>query len=868
VANPTYVGSNGNTGSTGTTSVTFPVGTAAGHFALLACDTGAGTATLSGPPTNGWTEIANSDAQSNHKIAIWYKTLDSTDISTGSVSVTRSVSALQSLGIIVFSGAKYDGISSVGNSASSASVVIPTITPTAADCIRVGIMGVRPATANVTVNETTPPSGWTARVHSIDSGSGNRRLTQIDTIALTGQAGVSQGTATSTIDQTSSYGAYSVTIAPAASQAMPGPITGAVTMPAVTSTSSTVRKWDGVGLADGVTVTTSTVGTADNAFSTVTGTVTTALSGNHPARLRFDQQAAAQCLVQWGSLSGLNLTQTAGRFYWTTPSTMPASEQTILSADGVSSTVAWSLRVAGTGSSSRLRLRDKSNVQVGETSAGFSPNTTYRIEWLQTEDQMTVNFYVGDSSTYVESLVYNNTGSFNVVLQLLAFGYRTTSVQIGTSYFDDILLSSNPSTLIGPTPGSLVLVSPVTGATSMPSVAVGGVLASPAQINGVTTMPAATVQNAWSGFNDFDSVDRTVFDNIVNGGIEASGFGFSGNGLGVRPSNAATRQRWTTTTFGTNKAYGSVAFRMRFPGSLPQSANLGGTDAAIMTTKSTTTAPGTGQGHFGMFFHPATNKLRWDLLAADFGESTMTFVPDQWYYVEAKWYYGSYQGAGAATYTADVRINGIPQASISSSGLDPYFVQGFGFGSDQTNQTYSVDIDDVKGAAGTQPLAFLGNGSLPSPASITGVAAIPSVIAYSNSNANIILDPILGLVSLPDIYKDPDPAFPFAGIIVGTSAFPPLLVTNATDPAPRFFFTTPSYRQRPYIRHGLFGRTYLDVGYTILRFGESYQQFIDPDPEQVESADAAFPGGRIYEITEDEADRLIEAGYGAWVSGS
>jgi hypothetical protein len=174
----TLVGSNGNTGSAGTVSVTFPVGTAAGHFALLACDTGAGTATLSGPPAAGWTEIANSDAQSNHKIAIWYKTLTSGDISTGSVSVTRSVSALQSLGILIYSGAQYDNISSVGNSSSSASVVFPAITPVASNCLRVGIAGVRPATANVTVNETSPPAGWTAIVHSIDAGSGNRRLTQ------------------------------------------------------------------------------------------------------------------------------------------------------------------------------------------------------------------------------------------------------------------------------------------------------------------------------------------------------------------------------------------------------------------------------------------------------------------------------------------------------------------------------------------------------------------------------------------------------------------------------------------------------------------------------------------------------------------
>lgn len=83
---------------------------------------------------------------------------------------------------------------------------------------------------------------------------------------------------------------------------------------------------------------------------------------------------------------------------------------------------------------------------------------------------------------------------------------------------------------------------------------------------------------------------------------------------------------------------------------------------------------------------------------------------------------------------------------------------------------------------------------------------------------------------------------------------------------PTLFFRTPIIKTRLYTRHGLWARTYLDQGITILRFGESFVPVQIPDTDQIETADAVYIGGRIYIVDFEEAIRLVNAGYGAWVT--
>lgn len=83
---------------------------------------------------------------------------------------------------------------------------------------------------------------------------------------------------------------------------------------------------------------------------------------------------------------------------------------------------------------------------------------------------------------------------------------------------------------------------------------------------------------------------------------------------------------------------------------------------------------------------------------------------------------------------------------------------------------------------------------------------------------------------------------------------------------PILFFHSPTVKERLNTRDGLWARTYLDLGVSVLRFGDSYQQIPYPSSEQIESADAVFIGGRTYAIDFNEAVRLVQAGYGQYVT--
>lgn len=59
-----------------------------------------------------------------------------------------------------------------------------------------------------------------------------------------------------------------------------------------------------------------------------------------------------------------------------------------------------------------------------------------------------------------------------------------------------------------------------------------------------------------------------------------------------------------------------------------------------------------------------------------------------------------------------------------------------------------------------------------------------------------------------------------------------------------------------------FNRVFFDVALTVLKLGEGvYQQVEHPTDEQIEAAQAAYVGGRTYEVTVAEANALEAAGY-------
>lgn len=78
-------------------------------------------------------------------------------------------------------------------------------------------------------------------------------------------------------------------------------------------------------------------------------------------------------------------------------------------------------------------------------------------------------------------------------------------------------------------------------------------------------------------------------------------------------------------------------------------------------------------------------------------------------------------------------------------------------------------------------------------------------------------------------------------------------------------FRTPTTKE--YLgKYGLWGRTFLERGISVLKEGSSYRQVTDPTPEDISSATYAYLGGRSYEITSEESADLTAAGYGAWIT--
>lgn len=75
-------------------------------------------------------------------------------------------------------------------------------------------------------------------------------------------------------------------------------------------------------------------------------------------------------------------------------------------------------------------------------------------------------------------------------------------------------------------------------------------------------------------------------------------------------------------------------------------------------------------------------------------------------------------------------------------------------------------------------------------------------------------------------------------------------------------FTPPTYRFKA-STDSLFGKRWVDVGQSVLKFGQSYRLTRNVSAEDVEAADRAYIGGRTYIVDDDEATDLREAGYGS-----
>lgn len=115
-----------------------------------------------------------------------------------------------------------------------------------------------------------------------------------------------------------------------------------------------------------------------------------------------------------------------------------------------------------------------------------------------------------------------------------------------------------------------------------------------------------------------------------------------------------------------------------------------------------------------------------------------------------------------------------------------------------------------------------------------------------------------------------------SGVTFGVASLEALATGSAFDatvtannaPALQLFFITPTQRIRYGLAtpgSGLFRRLHLDSGYTVLRH-VSYTIVSNPSDTDIATADGVYLGGRHHGIDVDEANRLVAAGFGIWIS--
>ncbi len=176
-------------------------------------------------------------------------------------------------------------------------------------------------------------------------------------------------------------------------------------------------------------------------------------------------------------------------------------------------------------------------------------------------------------------------------------------------------------------------------------------------------------------------------------------------GLEVRARGGDAYLRWDPEALGGERPYWSFRAWMRIVDWTP------GESVDLFTVRNREVTD-----NFDLFVASPNRDLMWDLYRGDNAKTAVPVTPGQWYFVEAR---GSF---ASPTFTADVRIDGVPQPSLASPGHRPSAVAEFVLGSIGTAKTNTTQFDDVAIQLADAPLDFLGLPALPGRA-VAGPAA-------------------------------------------------------------------------------------------------------------------------------------------------
>ena len=234
----------------------------------------------------------------------------------------------------------------------------------------------------------------------------------------------------------------------------------------------------------------------------------------------------------------------------------------------------------------------------------------------------------------------------------------------------------------------------VTTTFAILTLAVAATLATPSTANAASaTLTANAETGTLTGFGD--TLNTTVTSSAAQSG---------NHGYTVETNAAGGYLNWTATDVEQGHDWAAVSAWVRVNSHAPSES----TD--LITIKNNN-----GANHFDLFLTP-DNRLKWDLLISD-NAQTAPITLGTWNLLEARVYFG------ATTYTANVRINGVEQTSITSTGQTATTARSIWFGTSNP-KTHQFDVDNMQAQVAAADPGWLTTSTVTAPTVATNCAAL------------------------------------------------------------------------------------------------------------------------------------------------
>jgi hypothetical protein len=190
--------------------------------------------------------------------------------------------------------------------------------------------------------------------------------------------------------------------------------------------------------------------------------------------------------------------------------------------------------------------------------------------------------------------------------------------------------------------------------------------------------------------DDFESGTLHAWSSTASASAQPSAALHGSYGARISAVNAPGYLRWSGAAIQNGHHYAT------FRAYVDVISHAAGQSVNIVTIKNSNMV-----NNFDMFVSGSTGRFRWDLRNADSHQSSFVVQTGRWYLIEVQC---SFAGS---TYNANVRIDGVNQSSIASTGQVSATVRDIWVGA-ATRRTHVQYYDDVAVAVGDASLGYLG----------------------------------------------------------------------------------------------------------------------------------------------------------------